>query len=86
MSQVGTASRNLPVAVTSGTRPASLGRGERGVPRTEFLSQLIAERDHLSPQRVRRQATPLEVLHVYEVGGKLKVRRMPPGYGLDIEA
>jgi len=35
-------------------------------------------------QRAKRQATPLEVLRTYDKGGKLKVIRMPPGYGLDV--
>ncbi|MEO7221512.1 MAG: hypothetical protein ABIY37_03490 [Devosia sp.] len=61
-------------------------RGSRGTPRTEFLSQLIAERSRMAPQRLKRRATPLEVLRTYDAGGKLKILRMPPGYRTDIFA
>jgi hypothetical protein len=82
MPQIETTYRSMPVATGAGTRFSSF----RQTAKPEFLSQLIAEREHLATQRVRRQATPLEVLRTYDAGGKLKVRRMPPGYRTDIEA
>jgi hypothetical protein len=86
MRQVDTVSRNLPVPIDLGTRQSFFGRGDRGTPRTEFLSQLIAERHHMAPQRIKRQATPLEVLRTYDASGTPKILRIPPGYRTNIEA
>ena len=82
MPQIETTYRSLPVAQGGGARFSSF----RAAPKPEFLSHLIAEREHLPTQRVLRQATPLEVLRTYDRGGKLRVMRMPAGYSLDIEA
>lgn len=82
MPQIETTYRSLPAAAGAGSRYSSF----RQATRPEFLSQLIAERDRLAPQRVKRQATPLEVLRVYDAGGKLKALRIPPGYRTNIEA
>ncbi len=83
MAQIETTYRSIPVATgSSGARFSSF----RGGSRTEFLSQLIAEREHLYVQRQRRQAPVNEVLRTYDAGGKIAVRRLPPGYRLDIEA
>jgi hypothetical protein len=85
MRQVDTVSRNLPVPIDLGTRRQfAESRGSRGTPRTEFLTHLIAERHHMAPQRVKRRATPLEVLRTYDAGGKLKILRIPPGYRTDL--
>lgn len=80
--QIDTTYRTLPAATGAGSRFSSY----RQAPKPEFLSQLIAEREHLATQRVKRQATPLEVLRVYDAGGKLKVLRVPPGYRTNISA
>jgi hypothetical protein len=82
MRQIETTYRSVPVARSAGAGFSSF----RPAGKPEFLSQLIAERHHLAPQRSKRQATPLEVLRTYDAGGKLKVLRIPPGYRLDIEA
>jgi hypothetical protein len=82
MRQIETSYRTLPVAPGAGTGFSSF----RSASKPEFLSQLIAERHHLAPQRIKRQATPLEVFRTYDAGGKLKVLRIPPGYRLDVEA
>jgi hypothetical protein len=82
MPQIETTYRSVPVASSGGARFSSF----RATPKPEFLSQLIAERENLAAQRVKRQATPLEVLRTYDKGGKLKITRMPPGYGLDLTA
>jgi len=56
------------------------------LPRAAFISQLIAERYHLAPQRLRRRV-PLEVaLDCYETAEQQAVRRMPPGYRKSFEA
>jgi hypothetical protein len=80
--QIDTTYRTLPAATGAGSRFSSY----RQAPKPEFLSQLIAEREHLATQRVKRQATPLEVLRIYDAGGRLKVLRVPPGYRTNIEA
>jgi hypothetical protein len=46
----------------------------------DFLSQLIAERQHLPPQRERRRAPVGEAVNAYADGGRIAVRRMPAGY------
>ena len=58
----------------------------RGAPKAAFLSQLIAERHHLATQRVKRQAPVQDVLRTYDVGGKIAVKRLPPGYRMDLDA
>jgi hypothetical protein len=80
MPQIETTYRFIPAATRAGSRFSSY----RASPKPEFLSQLIAEREHLSIQRVKRRATPLEVLRTYDAGGKLRVPRLPPGYRTDI--
>lgn len=52
----------------------------RALPAAEFLSQLIAERDHLPPQRERRRAPVDFALDTYDSTTRHAVRRMPPGY------
>ena len=46
----------------------------------DFLSQLIAERQHLAPQRERRRAPVGQAVDAYANGSKIAVRRMPAGY------
>ncbi|HEV7275628.1 MAG TPA: hypothetical protein VGN80_05025 [Devosiaceae bacterium] len=53
---------------------------QRLAPRAAFLSQLIAERQHLAPQRPRRQLPPLQAVDAYAAGSSITVRRLPPGY------
>ena len=53
---------------------------QRLAPRAAFLSQLIAERQHLAPQRQRRQLPPLQAVDAYAAGAGIAVRRLPPGY------
>ena len=81
MPQIETTYRSLPVATSAGSRFSSFQQA----PKPEFLSQLIAERDHMAPQRLKRQATALEVLRTYDAAGKLKSLRIPPGYRTNIK-
>lgn len=74
---------HLPVATGPGTGFSSSWRGS---PRAAFLSQLIAERHHLATQRTRRQAPVGEALRTYDAGGRIAVRRVPPGYRMSIDA
>jgi hypothetical protein len=45
-----------------------------------FISQLIAERQHLPPQRERRRAPMAEAVSSYGHTAEQSVRRLPPGY------
>jgi hypothetical protein len=76
---------------TIGKVPATIGSGSpfssyRGAPKADFLSQLIAERHHLATQRARRRAPLAEVLRTYDAGGRIAIRRLPPGYRMDVDA
>ena len=71
--------------IAAAPRASSGFSASRRPPPTEFLSQLIAERHRLASQRARRRAALDTVLETYDTGGRLAVRRMPPGYRLDIE-
>jgi len=63
-------------------RPAYL----RVAPRAAFLSQLIAERHHLAPQRARRRAPIAQAVDAYRLGGGVTMVRMPAGYRKTIVA
>lgn len=45
-----------------------------------FLSQLLAARSRLDPQRVLRRAPVDIALDAYRTGSTITVRRMPKGY------
>jgi hypothetical protein len=45
-----------------------------------FLSQLIAEREQLPPQRARRRATMATAVGSYDAAATIAQRRIPPGY------
>lgn len=51
-----------------------------------FVSQLIAERARMAPQRARRRATPEGAIGAYASGAKIAVKRMPMGYRTTIVA
>ena len=48
--------------------------------RAAFISQLIAERHHMAPQRERRRATMAVAVGSYAATEQQSVRRLPPGY------
>jgi hypothetical protein len=73
---------NLPVAI--GPR-AGFSASYRGTPKAAFLSQLIAERHHLATQRVRRLTPVGEALRTYDAGGRIAIRRLPPGYRMSLD-
>ena len=58
----------------------------RHAPHADFLSQLLAARQHLPPQRERRRAAVGVAVTAYDEGGKRAVRRLPPGYRRTIVA
>lgn len=77
------ASAGLPVALAcSAARPAFHGIA----PGADFLSQLIAERQHLPPQRARRRAPIAQAVAAYRIGGNATLVRMPAGYRTTIVA
>jgi len=49
-------------------------------PNADFLSQLIAERQHLPPQREQSRAPVDEAVNAYDRGSRIAVRRLPAGY------
>ena len=55
-------------------------------PRAAFISQLIAERQHLPPQRRRRRSTVGVALDAYDATERNAVVRLPPGYRTTIVA
>ena len=73
MPQIGTISSNLPVPFGAGRRFAPA----EAPPRSPFVGQLMGRR--------QRRAACCGAAHLDE-GGRLKLRRLPPGYTLDIEA
>ena len=51
-----------------------------------FVSQLIAERDHLPAQRQRRRAPLGDAIAAYHQGERRDVRRLPQGFFRSAEA
>ena len=49
-------------------------------PTADFISQLIAERDRLPPQRERRRVTVETALGAYAAVAASGARPLPPGY------
>ena len=45
-----------------------------------FVSQLLAERNHLAPQRQRRRGSAEGAIGAYADGARVAVKRMPMGY------
>lgn len=72
-----TAPAGLPMVIAP--RPARPNLA-RATPRAAFLSQLIAERQHLAPQRARRRVPPAQAVDAYATGSRVAVRRLPAGY------
>jgi hypothetical protein len=65
-----------PVATEAGARASFV----RIAPGAAFLSQLIAAREQLSPQRARRRTSSGDAAALYAAGSSRGVRRLPPGY------
>ena len=51
-----------------------------------FVSQLLAARGNLAPQRTRRRGTSEGAIGAYADGAKIVVKRMPAGYRTSIVA
>jgi hypothetical protein len=65
------------VALHALNRKPSLARL---APEADFLSQMIAERQHLASQRARRQAPLEHALDAYAEGGRRDHPRLPAGF------
>jgi hypothetical protein len=70
-------SARLPVPIEKLVVRSSL---DPSAPAAAFLSQLIAEREHLPPQRERRRAPVSAALLSYRGAAILTPPRLPPGY------
>ncbi len=82
MRQIGSPRERLPQALSASARPSLL----KSAPGAPFLSQLIAERNHMATQRARRRAPVDDALRTYDAGGRISERRMPPGYRMSVDA
>lgn len=83
MARSETGEAQLPV-VTGAFRPRpSL---LRNATTAAFVSQLLAERGNLAPQRARRRGSAEGAIGAYADGAKVAVRRMPAGYRTSIVA
>jgi hypothetical protein len=51
-----------------------------------FISQLLAERHNLAPQRSRRRGSAEGAIGAYADGAKVAIKRMPIGYRTTIVA
>lgn len=68
---------SLPVLVGAvGPRPSLA----RSAPGAAFVSQLLAARAHMAPQRARRRGTAEGAIGAYGQTARLSERRMPQGY------
>ena len=70
-------STGLPVAQGSANSRPSLAFS---APTAAFVSQLIAARAHLPPQRARRLGTAEGAVGAYGQTARLSEKRMPQGY------
>lgn len=75
--------RNLPVLV--GVSHERRQGGHQRV-RSDFVSQLIAARDHMPAQRARRRTSEGAAMNAYGHCDRLDERRMPAGYRLSVSA
>lgn len=73
----------LPVLVGAARPRPSLQRNQTAA---GFVSQLLAERDNLPPQRSRRRGSAEGAIGAYADGAKVAVKRMPMGYRTSIVA
>ena len=83
MSDSETQSSGLPVAIEPSRERPSLKRSGTAA---AFISQLLAERNNMAPQRARRRSTAEGAIGAYTSGAKVAVKRMPLGYRTSIVA
>lgn len=73
----------LPMPLQPAASRPSLLRSETTA---AFVSQLLAERNRLPPQRTRRRTSPLGAVGAYAESAKVTTKRMPMGYRTSITA
>ena len=78
-----TGGAGLPMVVEAVRPRPSLKRSEIAAP---FVSQLLAARANLQPQRARRRNTAEGAIKAYASGAQIAVKRMPIGYRTSIVA
>lgn len=67
----------LPVPLQAARDRPSLARSQTGA---AFVSQLLAARANLPPQRLRRRGSAEGAIGAYAHGATIAVKRMPAGY------
>ena len=67
----------LPMLIT---QPAPRPSLQRSATTAAFVSQLLAERNRLTPQRSRRRGSVEGALGAYAESARMGVRRLPQGY------
>jgi hypothetical protein len=83
MASSDTKQAGLPMVIGTPRPRPSLLRNTTGA---AFVSQLLAERHNLAPQRSRRRGTSEGAIGAYADGAKVAVKRMPVGYRTSIVA
>jgi hypothetical protein len=83
MASSDTKQAGLPALIGSSRPRPSLCRTETTA---AFVSQLLAERGNLAPQRSRRRGSAEGAIGAYADGAKVMVKRMPLGYRTTIVA
>lgn len=78
-----TQSAGLPMLIGAARPRPSLCRSETTA---AFVSQLLAARANLAPQRARRRGNAEGAIGAYAEGAKVAVKRMPVGYRTTIVA
>ncbi len=77
LAQSNTSGAGLPMLVGPAAPRPSLARSAADA---AFVSQLLAARAHLAPQRIRRRGTAEGAVGAYGQTALLSQRRMPQGY------
>lgn len=83
MADIETKPVRLPVPLEARQPRPSLLRHETPA---AFVSQLLAARSQLPPQRSRRRGTSEGAIGAYADGAKVMIKRMPTGYRTSIVA
>jgi hypothetical protein len=83
MADFETQTAGLPMVIEPARPRPSLKRTETTA---AFVSQLLAERARLAPQRARRRATPEGAVGAYADSARIAIKRMPMGYRTSIVA
>ncbi|MGV8853672.1 MAG: hypothetical protein ACOH2L_03425 [Devosia sp.] len=83
MAKSDTPQSGLPVALQAARARPSLARSQTGA---AFVSQLLAARANLPPQRLRRRGSAEGAIGAYANSANITVKRMPAGYRKSVVA